>query len=73
MGKSLGNFITFDELFTGSNKLLTQGYQDMYPLEKRFELNNKLLNLGKKQEDIDVDSMTLEEMKKFIKNMIGKW
>lgn len=71
MGKSLGNFITFDELFTGSNKLLTQGYQDMYPLEKRFELN-KLLNLGKKQEDIDVDSMTLEEMKKFIKNMIGK-
>jgi len=72
MGKSLGNFITFDELFTGSNKLLTQGYQDMYPLEKRFELNNKLLNLGKKQEDIDVDSMTLEEMKKFIKNMIGK-
>ena len=51
---------------------LTQGYQDMYPLEKRFELNNKLLNLGKKQEDIDVDSMTLEEMKKFVKNMIGK-
>ena len=44
----------------------------MYPLEKRFEFNNKLLNLGKKQEDIDVDSMTLEEMKKFIKNMIGK-
>lgn len=72
MGKSLGNFIAFDELFTGSNKLLTQGYQDMYPLEKRFELNNKLLNIGKKQEDIDVDSMTLEEMKKFIKNMIGK-
>lgn len=72
MGKSLGNFITFDELFTGSNKLLTQGYQDMYPLEKRFEFNDKLLNFGKKQEDIDVDSMTLEEMKKFIKNMIGK-
>ena len=43
----------------------------MYPLEKRFELNNNLLDLDKNQEDIDVDSMTPEEMKAFVKNMIG--
>ena len=29
MGKSLGNFITLDEFFTGSNKLLTQAYAPM--------------------------------------------
>ena len=29
MGKSLGNFITLDEFFTGSNKLLTQAYSPM--------------------------------------------
>lgn len=29
MGKSLGNFITLDEFFTGSHKLLTQAYTAM--------------------------------------------
>ena len=29
MGKSLGNFITLDELFTGSHKLLAQAYSPM--------------------------------------------
>ncbi len=29
MGKSLGNFITLDELFTGSHKLLSQAYSPM--------------------------------------------
>ena len=29
MGKSLGNFITLEEFFTGSNKLLTQAYTPM--------------------------------------------
>ena len=29
MGKSLGNFITLDEFFTGSNSLLTQPYSPM--------------------------------------------
>ncbi len=29
MGKSLGNFITLEELFTGSHKLLTQAYSPM--------------------------------------------
>ena len=39
----------------------------------RFEFNNKLLNLKENQEpEVDVDSMTPEEMKEFIKKMIGK-
>ncbi len=29
MGKSLGNFITLEELFTGSHKILTQAYSPM--------------------------------------------
>lgn len=29
MGKSLGNFITLDEFFTGKHKLLTQAYSPM--------------------------------------------
>ncbi len=29
MGKSLGNFITLEEMFTGSHKMLTQGYSPM--------------------------------------------
>jgi len=33
MGKSLGNFITLDELFTGSHKLLAQAYS---PITIRF-------------------------------------
>lgn len=52
---------------------ITRGYQDKYPLEMRFEFNNKLLNLKENQEpEVDVDSMTPEEMKEFIKRMIGK-
>lgn len=52
---------------------ITRGYQDMYSLEMRFEFNNKLLNLKENQEpEVDVDSMTPEEMKEFIKRMIGK-
>ena len=52
---------------------ITRVYQDMYPLEMRFEFNNKLLNLKENQEpEVDVDSMTPEEMKEFIKRMIGK-
>ena len=52
---------------------ITRGYQDRYPLEMRFEFNNKLLNLKENQEpEVDVDSMTPEEMKEFIKRMIGK-
>ena len=44
----------------------------MYPLEMRFGFNNKLQNLKENQKtEIHVDSMTPEEMKEFIKKMIG--
>ena len=44
----------------------------MYPLEMRFGFNNKLLNLKENQKtEVHVDSMTPEEMKEFIKKMIG--
>ena len=44
----------------------------MYPLEMRFGFNNKLLNLKENQKtEVPVDSMTPEEMKEFIKKMIG--
>lgn len=53
---------------------VTSGYQDMYPLEIRFRNNNKLLKVEHEDEmaNVDVDSMTPEEMKEFIKKMMGK-
>lgn len=59
MGHSLGNNIT-------------AGYQDMYPLETRFEYNSKLLNLEEEKPDIDVDSMTPEQMKEMLKKVLGQ-
>lgn len=59
MGHSIGNNIT-------------AGYQDMYPLETRFEYNSKLLNLAPKAETIDVDSMTPEQMKEMLKKVLGQ-
>ena len=37
MGKSYGNFITLDELFNGTHKILTQAYS---PMTVRFFMNN---------------------------------
>lgn len=52
---------------------ITKGYQDMYPLEIRFQNNQKLLNINRVDTaNIDVDNMTPDEMKAFIKKMIGK-
>ena len=59
MGHSLGNNIT-------------AGYQDMYPLETRFKYNSKLLNLEEEKPDIDVDSMTPEQMKEMLKKVLGQ-
>ena len=42
------------------------------PLEIRFRNNNKLLNIEKEEEPIDLDSLTPEQMKEMLKNMIGK-
>lgn len=59
MGHSIGNNIT-------------AGYQDMYPLETRFEYNSKLLNLAPKANAVDVDSMTPEQMKEMLKKVLGQ-
>lgn len=50
---------------------VTSGYQDMYPLEIRFRNNSKLLNLEKKEEPIDIDSLSPEQMKELLKKMMG--
>lgn len=59
MGHSIGNNIT-------------AGYQDMYPLETRFEYYSKLLNLAPKAETVDVDSMMPEQMKEMLKKVLGQ-
>ena len=51
---------------------VTSGYQDMYPLEIRFRNNSKLLNLEKKEEPIDIDSLSPEQMKDLLKKMMGQ-
>ena len=50
---------------------VTRGYQDMYPLQTRKENNLKLLKLEEDIDDaIDVDSMSVEEMKNIIKYFV---
>ena len=51
---------------------VTVGYQDLYPLEIRFRNNSKLLNLEKKEEPIDIDSLSPEQMKEMLKKMMGQ-
>ena len=50
MGKSLGNFITLEELFTGSHKLLAQAYSPMtirfFVLAGALPLDARLLERG---------------------------
>ena len=42
------------------------------PLEIRFRNNNKLLNIEKKEEPIDIDSLTPEQMKEMLKKIMGQ-
>lgn len=51
---------------------VTSSYQDMYPLEIRFRNNQKLLNIEKKEEAIDIDSLSPEQMKELLKKMMGQ-
>ena len=51
---------------------VTSGYQDMYPLETRFKYNSKLLNVNDDGDNIDVDSMSPEQMKALLKKMLGQ-
>lgn len=59
MGHALGNDVTV-------------GYQDLYPLEIRFRNNSQLLNLEKKEEPVDIDSLSPEQMKEMLKKMMGQ-
>lgn len=59
MGHSMGNNIT-------------AGYQDMYPLETRFDNNSKLLNLVPSPQAVDIDSMTPEQAKEMLKAILGQ-
>lgn len=60
MGHSIGNDIT-------------AGYQDQYPLEIRFRNNAKLLKVEEPKENpIDIDSLSPEQMKDLLKKMMGQ-
>ena len=49
---------------------VTCGYQDMYPLEIRFRNNSKLLNIGQKEETINIDKLSKKEMKELLLKMM---
>ena len=49
---------------------VTSGYQDMYPLEIRFRNNSKLLNIGQKEESINIDKLSKKEMKELLLKMM---
>ena len=52
---------------------VTAGYQDVYPLEVRVRNNLKLLKTDvDKSGDIDVDKMSVEEMRQLLKTMLGR-
>ena len=72
MGKSLGNFITLDEFFTGSHKLLTQAYTPMtirfFILQAHYrgtvDFSNEALQAAEKAYDRMVDGWRrLQELK----------
>ena len=49
---------------------VTSGYQDMYPLEIRFRNNSKLLNIGQKEESINIDKLSKKGMKELLLKMM---
>ena len=49
---------------------VTSGYQDMYPLEIRFRNNSKLLNIGQKEESINIDKLSKKEIKALLLKMM---
>ena len=51
---------------------VTRGYQDMYPLEIRERYNMKLLKIeDEPKEEIDIDSLSPDEMKKLLKKLLN--
>ena len=65
MGKSLGNFITLDEFFTGSHPLLTQAYT---PMTIRF-----FILQAQYRSTIDFSNEALQASEKALDRMLEGW
>ena len=65
MGKSLGNFITLDEFFTGSHKLLTQAYS---PMTIRF-----FILQAQYRSTLDFSNEALQASEKALQRMLEGW
>lgn len=65
MGKSLGNFITLDEFFTGSHRLLTQAYT---PMTIRF-----FILQAQYRSTVDFSNEALQASEKALDRMLEGW
>ncbi len=65
MGKSLGNFITLDEFFTGNHKLLTQAYT---PMTIRF-----FILQAQYRSTLDFSNDALQGAEKALQRMLEGW
>ena len=65
MGKSLGNFITLDEFFTGSHPLLTQAYT---PMTIRF-----FILQAQYRSTVDFSNAALQASEKALDRMLEGW
>ena len=65
MGKSLGNFITLDEFFTGSHKMLTQAYS---PMTIRF-----FVLQAQYRSTLDFSNEALQASEKAMQRMLEGW
>ena len=65
MGKSLGNFITLDEFFTGSHKLLTQAFT---PMTIRF-----FVLQAQYRSTLDFSNEALQASEKALQRMLDGW
>ncbi len=65
MGKSLGNFITLDEFFTGSHPLLTQAYS---PMTIRF-----FILQAQYRSTVDFSNEALQGSEKALRRMLEGW
>ena len=65
MGKSLGNFITLDEFFTGSHPLLTQAYS---PMTIRF-----FILQAHYRSTVDFSNQALQASEKALDRMLEGW
>lgn len=65
MGKSLGNFITLDEFFTGNHKLLQQAYS---PMTIRF-----FILQAHYRSTVDFSNEALQASEKALQRMLEGW